>query len=106
MNGAQAQQKLVVYSANDSTLNDLVFDAFTKETGIEVEPVSTGSGVLVGASRPRRSTAGRHHLGRQPLAPAKPTSRYFAPYVSKIRRYPAEFRDPDDLWIGTNSISW
>ena len=42
---AEAQQKLVVYSANDSTLNDLVFAAFGKESGIQVEPVSAGSGV-------------------------------------------------------------
>jgi ABC-type thiamine transport system substrate-binding protein len=44
---ARADQKLVIYSANDSTLNDLVFNAFTKETGIQVETVSTGSGVLM-----------------------------------------------------------
>ena len=44
---AHAQKKLVVYTANDSTLNDLVFGAFKKETGIEVEPVAAGSGVLV-----------------------------------------------------------
>src|ERR1700752_1255110 len=42
--GADAQQKLVIYSANVATLNDLVFGAFTKETGIQVETVSTGSG--------------------------------------------------------------
>ena len=36
-----------IYSANDSTLNDLVFAAFAKETGIQVEPVAAGSGVLV-----------------------------------------------------------
>ena len=40
---AEAQKKLVVYSANDSTLNDLVFAAFAKETGIVVEPVAAGS---------------------------------------------------------------
>ena len=45
--GAQAQKKLVVYSANESTLDDLVFGEFKKETGIEVEPVAAGSGVLV-----------------------------------------------------------
>ena len=44
---AHAQKKLVVYTANESTLNDLVFGAFKKETGIEVEPVAAGSGVLV-----------------------------------------------------------
>jgi len=44
---ALAQPKLVVYSANESTLNDLVFGAFEKETGIQVQPVATGSGVLM-----------------------------------------------------------
>ena len=44
---ASAQKKLVVYTSNESTLNDLVFGAFTKETGIAVEPVSAGSGVVM-----------------------------------------------------------
>ena len=44
---AQAQQKVVIYSSNDDTLHKLVFAAFTKETGIAVEPVSAGSGVIV-----------------------------------------------------------
>ena len=33
---AHAQNKVVVYSANDSNLDRAVFDAFTKETGIAV----------------------------------------------------------------------
>src|SRR3979409_1188071 len=44
--GAQAAGKVVVYTANDSNLNRFVFEAFTKETGIEVEPVEAGSGVV------------------------------------------------------------
>src|SRR4029079_4279729 len=44
---AEAQKKLVVYTSNESTLNDLVFGAFKQETGIEVEPVAAGSGVVV-----------------------------------------------------------
>ncbi|MFM8534424.1 MAG: hypothetical protein ACKOEC_12715, partial [Acidimicrobiia bacterium] len=44
---AWAQKKLVVYTSNESTLNDLVFSAFKKETGIEVEPVAAGSGVVI-----------------------------------------------------------
>ncbi|MDP1841345.1 MAG: iron ABC transporter substrate-binding protein, partial [Reyranella sp.] len=44
---AHAQKKLVVYTSNENTLNDLVFGAFTKETGIAVEPVVAGSGVVV-----------------------------------------------------------
>jgi len=43
---AAAQGKVVVYTANDSNLNRFVFDAFTKETKIEVEPVEAGSGVV------------------------------------------------------------
>ncbi len=39
--------ELVVYSANESNLNDLVFAAFEKETGIGVQPVTAGSGVLM-----------------------------------------------------------
>ena len=44
---AVAQKKVVVYTSNESTLNDLVFGAFTKETGIAVEPVVAGSGVVI-----------------------------------------------------------
>ena len=43
---AQAAGKVVVYTSNDSNLNRFVFEAFTKETGIEVEPVEAGSGVV------------------------------------------------------------
>ena len=39
-------QKVVVYTSNDSNLNRFVFDAFKKETGIEVEQVEAGSGVI------------------------------------------------------------
>src|SRR5687767_10682093 len=43
---AQTKQ-VVVYTANEDTLNSLVFDAFAKETGVTVQPVAAGSGVLV-----------------------------------------------------------
>ena len=43
---ARAQGKLVVYSANDANLNRFVFEAFARETGVEVEPVEGGSGVV------------------------------------------------------------
>ncbi len=43
---AMAQGKVVVYSANDANLNRFVFEAFTKETGIAVEQVEAGSGVV------------------------------------------------------------
>ena len=43
---AAAEQRLVLYSANDNTVNSMVADAFTKASGITVDVVSTGSGVL------------------------------------------------------------
>ncbi|HLI12896.1 MAG TPA: extracellular solute-binding protein [Alphaproteobacteria bacterium] len=100
---AAAQQKVVIYSANDSTLNELVFSAFTKDTGIQVDPVSTGSGVLF-----KRIQAEKDHpqgdiiwgVSRQLLN----TNRaYFTPYKSQnAAAIPADYRDPDNLWTGTN----
>jgi len=100
---AQAQKKLVVYTSNESTLNDLVFGAFTKETGIAVEPVVAGSGVVI-----RRLQAEKERplgdivwgISRSLLQTNKAL---FAPYASKNRdAIPIEYRDPADLWIGNN----
>jgi len=100
---ALAQKKLVVYTANESTLNDLVFKNFTQETGIQVEPVTAGSGVLV-----RRLQAEKAHplsdilwgVSRSLLQTNKAL---FEAYASKNRdATPAEYRDPDNLWIGNN----
>ena len=55
---AAAQGKVVVYSANDANLNRFVFEAFTKETGIQVEQVEAGSGVIfrrIASEKDRRS---------------------------------------------------
>ena len=43
---AMGQGKVIVYTSNDSNLNRFVFEAFKKETGIEVEQVEAGSGVV------------------------------------------------------------
>ena len=43
---AAGDGKVVVYSANDANLNRFVFDAFAHETGISVEQVEGGSGVV------------------------------------------------------------
>ncbi len=103
MGQAFGQGKLVVYTSNDSNLNRFVFDAFTKETKIEVEPVEAGSGVVF-----RRVASEREHplgdivwgVSRTLLRSNKPL---LAPYASKNKdAVPAQFRDPDDAWIGTN----
>jgi len=100
---ASAQGKLVVYTANDSNLNRFVFEAFTRETKIEVEPVEAGSGVVF-----RRISSERERpLGDIVWGVSRTLLRankaLLAPYASKNKEaVPAHFRDPDDHWIGTN----
>jgi iron(III) transport system substrate-binding protein len=100
---AAAQQKLIVYTANESNLNHFIFDAFAKETGIQVEPVEAGSGVLFR----RIASEKAHPLGDIVWGVSRALLRankaLLAPYASKNKdATPAQFRDPDDAWIGTN----
>ena len=100
---AEAQKKLVVYSANDSTLNDLVFAAFAKETGIQVEPVAAGSGVLVRRLQAEKQRPLGDIIWGVSRSLLQTNKSLFTPYVSKNRdATPADFRDPDNLWIGNN----
>ncbi|MFI5012441.1 MAG: extracellular solute-binding protein [Hyphomicrobiales bacterium] len=100
---AQAQQKLVIYSANDSTLNDLVFKAFTKETGIQVDSVSTGSGVLMKRIQAEKDNPQGDIIWGISRSLLQTNKAYFAPYKSKENAaIPADFLDPDNLWTGTN----
>jgi len=101
--GARAGNKLVVYTANDSNLNRFVFEAFTKETGIDIEPVEAGSGVLF-----RRLASERERpLGDIVWGVSRTLLRankgLLEPYASANRdAVPTMFRDPDGLWLGTN----
>ena len=86
---AWAQKKLVVYSANDSTLNDLVFAAFAKETGIQVEPVAAGSGVLVRrlqAEKQRRWATSSGASAVRCCTPTRACSRPTPPRTAMRRR--------------------
>jgi iron(III) transport system substrate-binding protein len=100
---AAAQGKVVVYTSNDSNLNRFVYDAFKKETGIEVEGVEAGSGVVF-----RRMASERERpLGDIVWGVSRTLLRankaLLAPYASKNKdAVPAYFRDPEDYWIGTN----
>jgi iron(III) transport system substrate-binding protein len=99
----KAGGKVVVYTANDSNLNRFVFEAFTRETGIQVEPVEAGSGVVfrrVASERDRPLGDIVWGVSRTLLRANKAL---LAPYASKNKdTVPAHFRDPDDHWIGTN----
>jgi iron(III) transport system substrate-binding protein len=100
---AEAQKKLVVYTSNESTLNDLVFGAFTKETGIVVEPVSAGSGVIVRRMQAEKERPLGDIIWGVSRSLLQTNKALFAPYASKnIDATPAEYRDPENLWIGNN----
>lgn len=100
---AQAPKKLVVYTSNDSTLNDLVFAAFRTETGIEVEPVAAGSGVVMRRLQAEKARPLGDIVWGVSRSLLQTNKTLFEPYVSKNRdATPAEFRDPDNLWIGNN----
>jgi iron(III) transport system substrate-binding protein len=103
MGPAFGQGKVVVYTSNDSNLNRFVYDAFKKETGIEVEGVEAGSGVVFRriASEKDRPLGDIVWGVSRTLLRANKT--LLAPYASKNKdAVPAQFRDPDDHWIGTN----
>jgi iron(III) transport system substrate-binding protein len=100
---AQAQQKVVIYSSNEDTLHKLVFEAFTKETGIAVEPVSAGSGVIVKRIQTEKDRPGGDIIWGVSRSLLETNKQFFSPYRSKNHdATPAEFREPTDLWIGNN----
>jgi iron(III) transport system substrate-binding protein len=94
---------VVVYSANESTLDTLVFDAFEKETGIKVQPVSAGSGVIMKRVQTEKDRPQGDIVWGVSRSLLETNKTHFAAYRSKERdAIPAEYRDPDDLWIGNN----
>ena len=100
---SRADQKLVVYSANDDTLHKLAFAAFSKETGIAVEPISAGSGVLIKRMQTEKDRPGGDILWGVSRSLLETNKQYFTPYLSKNNdATPAEYRDADNLWIGNN----
>ena len=98
-----AQQKLVIYTSNESTLNERAFSAFSKETGIQVESVSAGSGVVVKRIQAEKDRPQSDIIWGVSRSLLETNRAYFAPYASKnIDAIPAEYRDPGNLWIGNN----
>jgi iron(III) transport system substrate-binding protein len=100
---ARAEDTLVVYSANDANLNRFVFEAFTKETGVTVEPVEAGSGVVFRRIASERERPLGDIVWGVSRALLQANRGLLAPYASVNKEaIPAQFRDKDDLWIGNN----
>ena len=81
--GAEAQQKVVIYSSNDDTLHKLVFAAFTKETGIAVEPVSAGSGVIIKRIQTEKDRPGGDIIWGVSRSLLETNKQYFSPYLRR-----------------------
>src|SRR4029077_4709915 len=100
---ARADGKLVVYTSNDSNLNRFVFEAFKKETGIEVEQVEAGSGVVFRRIQSERERPLGDIVWGVSRTLLRANKALLAPYASKNKdAVPAHFRDAEDYWIGTN----
>jgi iron(III) transport system substrate-binding protein len=100
---AVADTQVVLYSGNDDTVNKLIAEGFKKETGITVNVVSTGSGVLFRRIASEAANPQCDVIWGVSSALLKQNSKYFQPYAVKGREaVPAEYRDPNNLWIGTN----
>ncbi|MDP9095787.1 MAG: extracellular solute-binding protein [Pseudomonadota bacterium] len=98
-----AERRLVLYSANDDTVNKMVAEGFTKSTGIAIDIVSTGSGVLFRRLASEQANPQADVVWGVSSALLKQGGKYFQPYAAKDRdAVPAQFRDATDLWIGTN----
>src|SRR5258706_5918374 len=96
-------REVVIYSANESVLDTLVYATFEKETGIKVQQVEAGSGVLVKRITTEKDRPQGDVIWGISRSLLETTRGYFQPYRSQHRdAIPAEFRDPDDLWIGNN----
>ncbi len=99
-----ADTSLVVYSANDTDLNNFVFGMFQKETGIAVQSVTAGSGVLLKRMAAEKDRPLGDVLWGVSTTILDANKSNFEPHASKnAEAVPAMFRDPASLWIGTNA---
>ena len=96
-------KEVVVYTANEDNLNALAFETFQKETGVKVVPVAAGSGVLMKRIASEKDRPQGDIVWGVSRSLLETNIAYLAPYRSQNREaIPAEYRDPEDRWIGTN----
>jgi len=101
--GRAHAQKLVIYTSNESTLNEFASAAFNRETGIKVDLISAGSGVVIKRLQAEKDRPQGDIVWGISRSLLETNKAFFAPYTSKnIDAIPAEYRDPNDLWIGNN----
>lgn len=99
--GVLAEGKVVVYSTNQQAQNDMMAADFEKATGIKCEMVRAGSGVTLKRIKAEKDRP----LGDVALGLSKillnANLDLWEPYkIKDWDVYPAEFKDPNGLWIG------
>jgi len=100
---AQAQQRVVLYTSNDATLNKLIATEFAKETNVQVDVVSAGSGVVIKRIETEKDRPQGDLVWGISRSLLQTNVQYLQSYASQHKNaVPAEFRDPEDRWIGTN----
>ena len=101
--GVEAQQRIVIYSSNDATLNKLVATEFTKATGVQADVVSAGSGVVIKRVETEKDRPQGDIVWGISRSLLQTNVQYLDSYASQHKdAMPAEYRDPQDRWIGTN----
>jgi iron(III) transport system substrate-binding protein len=100
---AGAQQRVVLYTSNEATLNKLIAGEFEKATGIAVDVISAGSGVVIKRLQSEKDRPQGDLVWGISRSLLQTNAQYFDSYASEhTNAIPAEFRDPQDRWIGTN----
>lgn len=100
---AAAQQRVVLYTSNEATLNKLIASEFEKATGIGVDVISAGSGVVIKRLQSEKERPQGDLVWGISRSLLQTNAQYFDSYASEHKNaIPAEYRDPQDRWIGTN----
>lgn len=100
---AAAQERVVLYTSNEATLNKLVATEFQKATGVELNVISAGSGVVIKRLQSEKDRPQGDLVWGISRSLLQTNAEYFDSYASEHKNViPAEFRDPQDRWIGTN----
>ncbi len=107
---AQAADKLTIYSGRGERLIKPVLDAFTASTGIQIELLSSGTTELV-----NRLKAEGNHTSADLLITNDAGSLELARTAGLLRplnmreverAIPAQFRAPDNAWVGLSGRFW
>lgn len=107
---AQAADKLIIYSGRSERLIKPVLDAFTANTGIQIELLSSGTTELVNrlkteGDRTQADLLITNDAGSLELARA--AGLLHPLNMREIdRAIPAQFRAPDNAWVGLSGRFW